>query len=128
EETLARVHDNQVDRELVGEDLAHGFGLVLAHEAVVHVYAGEPVADGAGDERGGHGGIDTTGEAEHDLAAGTDLIADGLNGAVDERAHGPVAGASADVVGEVAQHARAFLAVGDFGVDRHSVQTALGVG
>ena len=87
------VHERHLER--AAEELADAFRLVLAEQAVVHEDAGELVADGLEDERGGHGGIDAAGEAE-DHVRGTDGLADFRHGAFDEVGHGPVRGAAAD--------------------------------
>ena len=46
QETLHRVHIDQVGVELVLEHLHHALGLVLSHQAVVHVHANQLIADG----------------------------------------------------------------------------------
>lgn len=46
EETLGRVHMHQLHREHTGEYIHHLIALSGPHEAVIHVYAGQAVADG----------------------------------------------------------------------------------
>ena len=121
QEALACVHDDQIHRELLGEDLADGLGFILAHEAVIHVDAGQPLADGAGNQRRRDGGIHAAGEAEHHAAVRADLLANGGDGVVDEGAHRPVARAAADVVQEVGDDLLALFAVGDFRMELHRV-------
>ena len=127
QEAVARVHDDQIHRELLGEDLADGFGFVFAHEAVIDVNAGQALADGAGDQRRRDGGIHAAGEAEHHAAVRADLLANGGDGVVDEGAHRPVARAAADVVQEVGDDLLALFAVRDFRVELHRVDALFGV-
>ena len=127
-EALLRIHDDQIHRELLGEHLAHGFRLVLAHKAVVDIHARQPLADGAGNQRRGDGGIHAAGKTQQHLALGANLRADGGDGLVDEGAHRPVAHAAADIVQEVGQHALALLAVRHLGVELHGIDALFGVG
>src|SRR5215217_7997111 len=80
-----------------GHDL---FALTQPHQAVIHINAGELVADGFVNENGSHGGIHTTGEAaDHALCA--NLFADLADhfGAVGS--HRPVGFQADDLVHEV---------------------------
>ena len=45
EEALARVDRDQMHRKLSGKNFFNLLRLVLAHEAVIHVHAGQPLAD-----------------------------------------------------------------------------------
>src|SRR5207245_2457912 len=75
-------------------------GLFAAQQAVVDEDAGELVAYGAVDERGGDGGVDAAGEgADHSPVA--DLLPDAEDGVGDEVAGGPIAAAAADAQEEV---------------------------
>ena len=72
-----------------GHEVAlHLLALARAQQAVVDEHAGEAVADGALDERGGHRGVDAAGEPA-DRPAVADLRADGLDLLVDDRCGGP---------------------------------------
>ena len=95
--------------------------LVLAHQAVVDEDAGELVADGLCDERGGNGAVHAAGQGQQDLAA-ADLLADGGDGGAHIVAHVPGAGAAADAVEEVADHILAVLGVVDLRVELHTVE------
>ena len=76
------------------------------------------------DERGGHGAIDTAGEAEeHALLAHGG--ADGLHGVLDVVLGGPVLARAADAEEEVADHVDAALGVEDLGVKLDAVEVAL---
>src|SRR5690606_33134453 len=70
------------------EGLLDLLGLVLAHQAVVHVHAGEAVADGALHERRGDGGVHAAGESA-DRGALAHLGADPLDLLLDDVAGGP---------------------------------------
>ena len=75
EETVDRVHVDEVRAELAAEDLHDLLAFALAHEAVVHVHAHELLADGPDEERGHDGAVDAAGEREQDFAV-SDLLAD----------------------------------------------------
>ena len=118
------VHERHLER--AAEELADAFRLVLAEQAVVHEDAGELVADGLVDERGGHGGIDAAGEAE-DHVRGADGLADLGHGAFDEVGHGPVRGAAADAEAEILDDERAHRGVDDLGVELDAEEAAVQV-
>ena len=61
EELLLRVDDLQVDAGGGHEVALDLLGLALAHQPVVDVDAGEPVADRPLHERRGHRGVDAAG-------------------------------------------------------------------
>ena len=69
EEPLLGVDDLQLDAGGGDEVALDLLGLALAHQPVVDEHAGQPVADGALDERGGDRGVDAAGEAADRLAA-----------------------------------------------------------
>ncbi len=77
QEALARVDHDQVHPEVLGEGLAQQLGLLLAHQAVVDVDAGQPVAHGAMDERGRDRRVDAAGQRADDLAVGAGRAARG---------------------------------------------------
>ena len=68
QEPLAGVDHDQVHPEVALERDAQELGLLLAHQAVVDVDAGQPVADGAMDERGGHRRVDAARQGADDEA------------------------------------------------------------
>ena len=75
EEARGGVHVFEFDVKVVAEDALHGLGFVGAEEAVVDEDAGELVADGLVQKRGGDAGIDAAAEAEDDV-----IVADLLRG------------------------------------------------
>ncbi len=102
---------------------------------MVDVDADQPVADGAMDERGGYGGIHSTGERAKDppvRACGAAVLVDAapdlLDVRGDEVGRSPVLAGTCDVDDEVAQDLAAALGVDDFGVELDAVQAALRVG
>ena len=121
EEAFFCIADDEVNGKLFREHLPHRVGFSFAHEAVIDVYAGQPAADRAADERSGDGGIHTAGEAEHHTTVFADLRADGGNGQFDDSVHCPVACAAADAVQEVLKQQTALLAVRDLRMELHSV-------
>jgi hypothetical protein len=96
------------------------------HQPVVDEHAGQPVTDGALDERGGDGGVDPAGQPA-DRAAVADLGTDRLDGLVDDRRRRPGRADARDVVQEPAQHLLAVRRVPDLGVVLHAGQTPVGV-
>ena len=78
-------------------------GLALAHEAVVHVDAGEAVADGALHEGCGHRGIHAAGEPAQRLAV-AHLGTDRGHLLLDDVAGGPRGGQLRAIEEEVLQH------------------------
>ena len=98
-----------------------------AQQAVVDEHAGQLVADGAVDERGGHAGIDAARQAQDHLLV-AHLGADGLHGFLDVVAHHPVGAGAADVEHEAIQHRPALHGVRDLGVELHAVEAALFIG
>ena len=121
-ELVLFVHADEVEVPL-GERLLDLVALVLAHQAVVDEDAGELVADGLCDERGGNGAVHAAGQGQQDLAA-ADLLADGGDGGAHIVAHVPGAGTAADAVEEVADHILTMLGVVDLRVELHAVEAA----
>ncbi|KAI3482194.1 hypothetical protein L1887_55164 [Cichorium endivia] len=120
EELLRGVDDGEVDAEVLGEHLVHLRGLVGAQHAVVHHDGVEAVADGLVHELGGDGRVDTSRNGAEHLALGADDLADALDLLVDERLHGPVAAAVADV-DKVVKQLDAAHAVRHLGVELDAV-------
>ena len=101
--------------------------LALAHETVVDIDAGEPVADRLVDEHGRHGGINSARQAaEHPAIA--DLGADRGNGLAAKGPHGPVAAAAGDLVQEVGDQRRSVRCVVHLGVELQTIEAARLVG
>ncbi len=99
--------------------------LALAHQAVVDVHAGEPVADRPLDERGGHGRVDTAGQAADRVPAVTDLALDRLHLLLDDVDHRPGRAAARDLQQEVLEHLLPVLGVHDLGVPLDASQAAV---
>jgi hypothetical protein len=100
-------------------------GLALAQQAVIDEHAGEPVADGALDERGGDRGVHAAGQPA-DRAAGADLLADELDLLLDDVQHRPRR-AAAGQLEEPRKDRGAVLGVHDLRVELHAEQPVLGV-
>ena len=94
---------------------------VLPHHAVVDEDARQPIADGAVDEHRRDGRVDAAAQPTDDAAV-PDLRADAVGRLLHERTHRPVAGAAADVVGEVAQDLEAVVGVRDLGMEQQCVE------
>ena len=120
EEAVAGAGDAQVHVHVAVEGVDDLLGLAEAHQAVVDVDAGQLIADGSVDERGGDGGIDAAGESA-DHVVGADLVADLGDGFGDEVGGVPVAGALADLVDEVAEQVESVGGVHDLGVELDAV-------
>ena len=126
EEEVGGIDGVDVEAELVAQVLLHLLEFVLAQHSVVDEDAGQLVADGAMHQHRGDGGIDAAGESA-DHAAGADLLADGLDGFVDEALRRPVGREAADVEDEVAQDGSSLLGVVHFGMELHGVVLARGI-
>ena len=111
EELLLRVDDLQVDAGGGHEVALDLLGLALAHQPVVDVDAGEPVADRPLHQRRGDRGVDAAGQAADRLPAVADLVADRLDLLLDDVDHRPGRAAAGDLVQEVLEHLLAVLGV-----------------
>ncbi len=125
EEEVRGVHE--IERELhllreAGADLA---GLLVPQQAVVHEDAGEAIADRAMHEERRHRRVDAARESADDFAA-PDLLPDPVRRLLDERRNRPVAGASADVEGKVAENFRPMVGVRDLGMKQQRVERPIG--
>ena len=76
------------------------------------------------DEQRRHRGVHAAAESADDASV-ADLAADRVRRFLHERRHRPVAGAAADVVGEVAQDVEAVIGVCDFGMKQERVEPPL---
>ncbi|QYU67016.1 AAA family ATPase [Leptolyngbya sp. 15MV] len=118
---------HQADVEAVPEGGDDLLALAGAHQPVVHIDAGELVADRLVDQHGGNRGIHAAGQpADHAPVA--DLGADLRDHLGAEGAHRPVAGAAADEMGEVPQQGRAVRRVHDLRMEHRTVVVARIVG
>ena len=68
EEPLAGIDHDQVHPEVPLEGDAQQLRFLLAHQSVIDVDAGEPIADGPVDERGGHRRVDAARQGADDEA------------------------------------------------------------
>ena len=96
---------------------------VEPQHAVVDEDAGQPVADGAMDQQRRDRRVDAAAQAADDAPV-AHLLADPRGRLLDERRHRPVAGAAADVEGEVAEDLEAAVGVRDLGVEEQRVRAA----
>ena len=127
QELVFGIDADHLDAEVLGEHVHHHLAFVQAQQAVVDEHAGQLVADGAVDQRRGHGRIDAARQAE-DHFIGADLLADLVDRFGDVVGHVPVGLAAADLVHEAAQHRLALHGVRHFRMELHAVETALLVG
>ncbi len=67
EESILRLHVDQLDAELTSERLFDLLALVLSHESRVDEDAGQLLPDGLGDERRRDGRVDAARERAEDL-------------------------------------------------------------
>ena len=134
EEALARIDHDQVHPEVALEGDPEELRFLLAHQAVVHVDAGQPIADRPMDEGRRDRRVDAARQRADDepvragrRGVGVDPVADVGDGRVDEVAGGPGRRDAGDVHDEVAQDVLAARRVDDLGVELDAVQVARGV-
>ena len=126
QETVGRLHVDEVDVELAEERLLHLLGLPGPQEAGVDEDAGELVADRLVDQGGGHRRVDPAGQAaDHGPVA--DLGLDGVDRLLDDRHPGPGGPGAAHVVEEGLEDLHAPGGVDHLGVELHAVDAPLGV-
>ena len=135
EEPLAGIDHHQVHAQVLLERRPQELRFALAHQPVVDVDAGQPVADGAMHERRGDRRVDPAGQGADDLAVRADrarvridAIADLGDGRVDEVGGRPARRHAGEPDDEVAQHVAAVRRVGDLRVELDAVQVAGRVG
>ena len=121
----AAVHDAHV--EAVAEQRRHLVALAGAQQPVVDEHADETIADRLVQQRRGHRGVDPAGKAAQNPGL-ADALAQGGHRAVAKGRHRPVAAATGDAVGEVAQQRRAVGRVRHLGMKLHAVEAAALVG
>ena len=121
DEHVAGVHMDQRNVEGVAEEGDDLGGLALAHQAMVHEDAGQPLADGLVDQHRRHGGIDAARQAAEHPALLAHLGANGLDGLAPEGGHGPVALEARDLVDEIGDQLRPIGRMHDFEVELHRV-------
>ena len=131
----AGVDHHQVHAKVGLEGRPQELGFLLAHEPVVDVDAGQPVAHSAVDEGRRDGRVDPARERADDPpvrarggGVGVDALADGGHGRVDEVGRGPGGRDAGDTDHEVAQDVAAARRVDDLGMELDAVQVALRVG
>ena len=76
QETVDRIDIDQICFHLVAEDFDDLFGLAFAEKTVIHMNGDQLLPDGADQERGHDGAVDTAGKGEQNLFI-TDLLPDG---------------------------------------------------
>jgi hypothetical protein len=116
---LPRVHHDEVRAQMPAERALDALALTLPQHAIVHEDAGQLVADGAVHEGRGDGRIDAARQPADDVTV-ADLLADALDGVLDERAGCPGRFAAADAEGEVREDLIAARRVRDLGVELHA--------
>src|SRR5690606_7328358 len=127
QEELRRVNDTQIDLEVPRVERLDLFAFAGAEQAVVNEDAGELLADGLVDERGGHGGIDSAGKAEEHAGFFAHGLADVGDRVSDEVLGRPVLSGAADALQEVANDIDAALAVKHLGMKLDAVEVALAI-
>jgi hypothetical protein len=131
EEPPPGVDHDELHPEIALEGDAEELRLLLAHQAVVDVDAGQAIADRAVDERCGHGRVHAAGQgADHEtLGTGGRGVAvhslpDPRDGLLDEVGRGPGRRRAGDPDHEVAQHVLALRGVDDLRMELDAVQVA----
>ncbi len=113
EEALLAFNVNNVQAKVVAKHVHHLLRFIQTQEAVIHEYAGQVFADGAVQQHRGHRRVHAAGEAkDHFVIA--NLLADTLDGVVDDFRRGPQGFTLADVAHEALQHTHTLTGVGDF--------------
>ena len=107
EEQIGRVDELERQLHLAAKARADLRRLVQPQHAVVHEDAGEPVADRAMDQQRRDRRVDAAAEARRRPCPSPTCCANARGRLLDERGHRPVAGAAADVEGEIARGSRA---------------------
>ena len=120
------VNVNHAHAQVAGKHVHHHLTFVLAQQAVIDEDTGELVADGAVNQRGGHGGIDAARQTQNHFVA-ADLLADFGHGFVDVVGHRPAWFGIANVQHKAVEQGAALLGVGYFGVELDAVKLFGGV-
>ena len=110
------VHANDLHPHVLGEGPHHLIALVEPEQAVVDEHADETLADGAVQQGGDHRGVDPARQREQD-APRADLLADALDGILDDVAGGPQPRTPADLPHEPLEHHRPLAGVGHLGME-----------
>ncbi len=126
QETVLGVDTAHVHVELAGHDLLHLVAFILAQEAVVHEDAGQLIAHGPLQKRGGHGAVHAAAEGQQDPAI-ADLGAALGDGLVHVGGHCPLPLEAADAVQEVLQNLPAVLSMHHLRVELHAVEPLFAV-
>ena len=127
EELIGRIHADHLGVQLADKHVHHHVALVQAQQAVVDKHAGELIADGAVDQRGGHRRINAAGQTQDDLFV-ADLFADFLNRFFNVVAHDPIGPGTANVEHEALQQGPTLHRMGHFGVELHRVIATVHIG
>jgi hypothetical protein len=103
EKILFGVYGDQAHALVRLEGLDHLLRLAAPQQAMIHENTGQPVANGAVNERGGHRAVHAAAQPADDAALLAHLAADAVDRFGDEVARVPVAGAAADAAHKVGQ-------------------------
>ena len=120
EKLVGGVDVDEVDVALGAHDVDDPVALAAPEQPVVDEDAGQLVTDGAMHERRRDGRVDAAAERADHLAI-ADLVAQRVDGHLDERRGLPCAGAPADVEEEVAQDVAPERCVRDLGMELDAV-------
>ena len=118
---------DNIQTEVVTEHLHHLLAFVQTQQTVIDEDAGQLLTDGAMQQHGHHGGVDTAGETQDHLVT-ANLLANAGDGIVDDGGRRPQRFTTTDIFDEVLQHARSLTGVRHFRVELHAVETAGFVG
>ncbi len=129
DEPLPRIDHDEIHAEIALERDPQQLRFLLAHEPVVDVDAGQPIADRPMDERRRDGRVDPARQGADHLAVrtgrggvGVDALADAGHGRVDEVGGGPVRLDAGDALDEVAQDVATARRMDHLGVELDAVQ------
>ena len=121
QEALLAFHVNDVQTEVITEHVHNLLGFVQTQQTIVHEDAGQVFTDSAVQQHGGHGGVHPAGEAEDHFVI-ANLLADTLNGIVDDFCRRPQSFTLADVTHKALQHTHTLTGVGHFRMELHAIE------
>jgi hypothetical protein len=123
QESLLRIHADHAHAHVFGERGHDLIAFAETQQPVIDEHADELVAQGAVEQRGEHGGIDTPRQAQQ-YFVGADFRADPGDAVLDDIAGGPGRRAAGDLTHETSEDFRPLQRVCDFGMELHAVEPA----
>ena len=127
EKQLARIDTNHFGMQLADKHVHDHVAFIEAQQAVVHKHAGQLIANGAVNQRSGHGRIHTTRQAQNHLLV-AHLLADQGHGFRHVVAHDPIGHDLADTEHKTLKNRLALLRVRHLGMKLDGVKVPRLVG